>query len=197
MRNPNSRKVEARKMAPSPASREVRLKEASQAREARRLQEAGGECSGESSKDRSAHSQRRKKKRKKQAEDESEGKSPGKQKRLQESSSESDGGSKGQQSPSVSRRARSPERKKRNREKERKRMSPKPKRAAAAGRRAKEKETEESGDEEWSPTQEKQWEQARELGIKEFVEGLSKKEKTALLAGMDPGSSPPRAEHKA
>ena len=72
-------------------------------------------------------------------------------------------------------------------------MSPKPKRATAEWRRAKVKETEESGDEEWSPTQEKQWEQARELGIKEFVEGLSKKEKKALLAGMDPGSSPPRA----
>ena len=75
-------------------------------------------------------------------------------------------------------------------------MSPKPKRRAAAERRAKEKEAEESEDEEWSPTQERQREQARELGIKEFVKGLSKKGKKELLKGLDPRSSPPRAEAK-
>ena len=53
-------------------------------------------------------------------------------------------------------------------------------RRAAAERRVKEKDAEESEDEEWKPTQKWHREQFREQGIKECVKGLSKKGMKAL-----------------
>ena len=188
-------KKERKRLSPKPkrkAEARQRAREASQVREAKRLQGGGGESCDESSKGRSACSQRRKKKKVKRAEEKSVRDGPGRQKRQQESNSESAEGLEGQQGPSGSRRARSPERQKRNHKKERKRRSPKPKRRTAEERRAREREAEEPEVEERSPTQERQREQDRELGLRELVDGLSKKGKRELLKGMDPRSSPPR-----
>ena len=74
--------------------------------------------------------------------------------------------------------------------------APIPKWGAAAGHRAKKtkkKEAEESENDEWSPTQERQKEQSsREQGIEELVKGLSQEGKKELLEGLDLSKAPPR-----
>ena len=185
-------------------------------------QEEGRSPTPEADRDRSASSPVRKKKKKRRAEEESKRAAPGGKRRQRQGRGSSATSSEGQgdrtpvQCPSRSRSARSPERKRKSKKEGRERKSPserpqepatarkgasrsavdapRPKWGAAAGRRAKKKEAEESENDEWSPTMERQKEQSREQGIKELVKGLSQKGKKELLEGLDLSKAPPRKE---